>query len=242
MIEERIIEWIDLGDTMQKIDIYQKKRLLYFFKFYYFIVKHGIASEIIDIIFQFIFFLQIINLSSVNIESNNDLILEILKYTEGIILPHKVIINQKGYLVSSIVVFSIIFIHIIFTIILYVLLIKKITVKILFLFMSILNFIIYYYLIGPIIYLSLFGTFCKNGIHQILQVKCYSDSSHLIYTLLNIISGLYSLFIIETFSLYYNQIGQIYGPNIISRVNCYYDIYSSNAKLIVYIISYFYIN
>ena len=56
MIEERIIEWIDLGDTMQKIDIYQKKRLLYFFKFHYLLIKHGIASEIVDIIFQFIFF------------------------------------------------------------------------------------------------------------------------------------------------------------------------------------------
>ena len=242
MIEERIIEWIDLGDTMQKIDIYQKKRLLYFFKFHYLLIKHGIASEIVDIIFQFIFFLQIINLSCVNIESKNDLILEILKYIEEIILPQKVIINSKSYLIASIVFFSINFIHIILTIILYVLLIKKITVKILFLFMSILNFIIYYYLIGPIIYLFLSGSFCKNGTHKILKVNCYSDTTHIIYTVLNLIFGLYSLFIIETFSLYYNQIGQIYGPNIKSRVICYYDIYSSNAKLIVYIISFFYGN
>ena len=39
---------------------------------------------------------------------------------------------------------------------------------------------------------------------------------------------------------YHNQIGTIHGSNTKRRVNCDYDIYSSNAKLVVYIIVYCY--
>ena len=240
MIEERIIEWLDLGDSIQIIDIYQKKKLLKFFKFYHLLVKHGIVSEVPDIIFQIIFFLQIINLSSVNIDSENDIILEILKYIEVVVIPYKMIKDAKTFLIISIIVWSINLIHLILTIVVFILLRKRVIVKILFFFISIINFIIYYYLIGPIIYLALSATLCTNGIHEFLQLKCYSDTTHIIFTILNFIFGLYSLFIIETFSLYYNQIGTIYGPNVKSRVNCDYDIYSSNSKLIIYIVVYFY--
>ena len=51
MIEERILEWLDLGDSVQIIDIYQKKKLMKFFKFYHLLVKHGIVSEVSDIFF-----------------------------------------------------------------------------------------------------------------------------------------------------------------------------------------------
>ena len=240
MIERRIIEWLDLGESVQLVDVYQKKKLLYFFKYHHSLVKHGIVSEVADIIFHFIFFLQIISLSSVNIEPNNDEILEILKYLEEIIIPHKILTNSKTYLTSSAIIWGINLVHLILSTIVFVLLQRKIIVKILFFFISIINFIIYYYLIGPIVYLALSGTFCSNGIHEILNVNCYSNSTHLLLLILNFIFGLYSLIIIETFSLYNNQIGNINGSNIKSRVSCNYDIFSSNAKLLVYIIVYFY--
>ena len=240
MIEERIIEWLDLGDSVQKTDIYERPRLLNFFKFHYLLIKHGIVLELVDIIFQLIFFIQIISLASANIDSNNDLILEILKYIQNIIMPHRIISNSKNYIILSSIIWSINLIHIILTIICFVLLYKKTIVKILFFFISSLNYIIYYYLIGPIIYTALYGTLCQNNIHEIFNVQCYSNPKHLIFTILNIIFGLYSVFIIETFSLYQNQIGSIYGSDIKTRVNCNYDIFSSNAKLVVYIIVYFY--
>ena len=240
MIEERIIEWIDLGESVQPIDIYQKKKLMHFFNFYNLIVRHGIISEIVDVIFQSLYFLQIINLAMVNIDAKNDSILEILKYIENIIIPHKIIIDSKSYIIISSIVWAINIIHIILTTIVVILLRKKIIVKIFFFFLSIINFIIYYYLIGPTIYLALTGTLCKNNIHEFLNVNCYSNSYHLSFTIINFIFGIYSLFVVETFALYYNQIGTIYGPKIKARVNCDYDIYSCNAKLLVYIIVYFY--
>ncbi len=60
------------------------------------------------------------------------------------------------------------------------------------------------------------------------------------FTVLNFIFGFYSFLLIQLFSLYNNQIGSIPDSNIKNRVNCDYNIYSSNAKLVVYIIVYFY--
>ena len=240
MIEERIIEWIDLGDSVQPIDIYQKKRLMHFFKFYNLIVRHGIISEIVDVIFLSLFFLQIVNLTIVNIDVKNDSILEILKYIENFIIPHRIITDSNTYIIVSSIFWSINIIHIILTTIVIIFLRKKIIVKIFFFFLSILNFIIYYYLIGPTIYLALLGTSCNNNIHEFLNVNCYLHPTHLVFVIINFVFGIYSLFVVETFALYYNQIGTIYGPKIKSRVNCDYDIYSCNAKLIVYIIIYFY--
>jgi len=240
MIEERIIEWLDLGDSVQRMDIYQKKKLLIFFKFFSMLVSHGIGSEIIDIIFISIFFFQIISLSTVNIEPNKDLTLEILKYIENIVLPHKILSNSSNYIIISSIVWGICSVHIILSIFIFIFLSRKTIIKLLFFFLSIIDFVIYYYLIGPIIYLALSGTSCPNNKHDILDVECYSNSEHLAITILNFIFGLYSLYLIETFSLYYNQIGSLNHSNVNSRVNCEYDIYSSNAKLIVYIIIYFY--
>ena len=240
MIEERIIEWLDLGDSVQRIDIYQKKKLLIFFKFFSMLVSHGIGSEILDIIFISIFFFQIISLSAVNIKPNNDLILEIFKYIEIIVLPHKILTNSNNYIIISSIVWGICSVHIILSIFIFVFLSRKTIIKLLFFFLSIIDFVIYYYLIGPIIFLALNGTYCPNNIHDILNVECYSNSKHLAITILNFIFGLYSLYLIETFSLYYNQIGSLNNSNINSRVSCEYEIYSSNAKLIIYIIIYFY--
>lgn len=240
MIEEKIIEWLDLGESVQTIDIYQKKKLLNFFKYFNLLVRHGIISEIADIIFQILFFLQIINLAIVNIDPKDDLLLQIIKYIENIIIPHKIITDSNSYIIVSAIIWSINLIHVILTVAAYILLRKKIIIKILYFFISVLNFIIYYYLVGPTIYLALSGTLCTDNMHEFLEVKCYSNSTHLSFTIINFAFGLYSLFVVETFALYYNQIGTIYGPVIKSRVNCDYDIYGSNAKLIVYIIVYFY--
>lgn len=241
MIEERIIEWLELGDSVQKVDIYERPKLLMFFKYHYLLIKHGISSEIVDIIFLFIFFLQIISLAAINVDSKDDLILDILKYFEIIIVPHKVISNSKSYIIVSSINWGINIFHIILSGISFFLLYKKSVPKILFFFISLINYIVFYYLIGTITFLALYGTLCKNGQHELLKVECYSNSTHLAFTIINIIFGLYSIFAIEAFSLYHNQIGSIFGSDVKTRVNCDYDMYSSNAKLIVYIIVYFYI-
>ena len=240
MIEERIIEWLDLGDSVQKLEIYERPKLLNFFKFYHLLLKHGINSEIFDFIFISLFFLQIINLAAINIEPNGDLILELIKYIEYLIIPNKMITNSKLYILTSSIIWGINIIHFILTLLVFVFLYNKKIIKFLFSLLSFLSCIIYYYLIGPTIDLALNGTNCPNKIHKLLEVECYSNPKHLSFIMLNFFFAFYSLIVIEAFSLYYNQIGIIHGTDIKTRVNCDYDIFSSNAKFVVYIIVYFY--
>ena len=68
MIEERIIEWLDLGDSVQKIDLYERPKLIKYFQYHHLLLKYGINSESLDIVFQLMFFLQLISLSSINID------------------------------------------------------------------------------------------------------------------------------------------------------------------------------
>ena len=240
MIEERIIEWLDLGDSVQTVDIYERPKLLMFFKYQFLLLKYGITSEALDIIIISVFFLQIINLAAINLEPNDDIILEFIKYLENISLPYTIISNSNLYILCSSIIWALNFIHIILTILVLFLLSKKIIIKMLFYLISILNIIIYYYLIGPIIYLALSGILCPNNFHEISKVECYSNQKNLTFIILNFIFGIYSLIIIEIFAFYQNQIGSIKASAPKNRVNCDYDIYSSNAKLVVYIIVYFY--
>ena len=34
MIEEKIIEWLDLGDSVQKIDLYERPKLIKYFQYF----------------------------------------------------------------------------------------------------------------------------------------------------------------------------------------------------------------
>ena len=75
MIEEKIIEWLDLGDSVQKVDLYERPKLIKYFQYFRLLVKHGINSETFDLIIHLIYFLQIICLSMININEKDDLIL-----------------------------------------------------------------------------------------------------------------------------------------------------------------------
>ena len=243
MIEERIIEWLDLGDSVQKIDLYERPKLIKYFQYHHLLLKHGINSESLDIVFQLMFFLQLISLSMINIDKKDDLILEVFKYFEKVILPYKYISDTNNlYTIFSIVIWSIIFVHFILTLISVIFLYRKNTLKILFYFLSFLNCLIFYYLICPILHITLNGTKCINNKHEFLGKECYSNSLHLAILILNFFFGLYSLFIMETFALYNNRIGSLHEMTNRTRIriNCDYDIHSSNFKIIILIIEYFY--
>ena len=85
MIEEKIIEWLDLGDSVQKIDLYERPKLIKYFQYFRSLIKYGVNSETFDIILHLIGFLQIISLSAINIDEKDDLILEVFKYFEKIL-------------------------------------------------------------------------------------------------------------------------------------------------------------
>ncbi len=46
MIESKIMEWIDLGDSIQIMEIYSKKDLVRFFNFFRIMTKHKPENRI----------------------------------------------------------------------------------------------------------------------------------------------------------------------------------------------------
>ena len=244
MIEEKIIEWLDLGDSVQKIDLYERPKLIKYFQYFRLLIKNGLNSETVDAIFHIIFFLQIISLSIINVDEKDDLILEVFKYFEKVLLPYRFISEANNfYLIFSIIIWSISIVHFILTLLCIVFLYKKVIIHLFFFIISLINYILFYYLKGTIIHIALNGTKCINDNHEFLNKQCYSNGLHLVILILNFLFGLYILFIIETFSLYNNQIGSLHEMNNRARMRiyCNYDLLSGNAKIIIVILQYFYI-
>ena len=244
MIEEKIIEWLDLGDSVMKIDLYERPKLIKYFQYFRLLIKHGINSETFDIVFHIIYFLQLICLSSINISEEDDYVLQVFKYFESVILPYRFISETNQlYTIFSIIFWSISIIHLILTLLCVIFLYRKTVIKPFFSLISLINNILFYYLTGPIIHLALNGTKCINDNHEFLLKPCYSNSLHLSILLLNFFFGLYTLLIIETFSLYNYQIGSLHEINnkTRTRINCDYDLYTVNIKIVIFALQYFYV-
>ena len=243
MIEERIIDWLDFADSIQKMDLYEKPKLIKYFQYHHNLLKYGVNSETFDIIVYILYFLQLICLSTININGDNDIILQVFKYFEKIILPHKFITSKNNlYTIFSAIIWTISIIHFILSLLCIIFLYKKIVIKWFYFLISFLNYILFYYIIGPIIHISLSGTKCTNGNHEFLNKACYSNVQHLSFLILNIFFLIYCLFIVITISLYNNQIGSLQEikNKTRTRIYCAYDIYSSHLKSIIFICQYFY--
>ena len=90
MIEQNIIEWLELGDSIQRLDLYTKKSVV-FFIMNYLLSQFSHFSEIFYFFIILLFFIQIWELNIVKINVEGDSILKIIKYLEKIFLFHKII-------------------------------------------------------------------------------------------------------------------------------------------------------
>ena len=103
MIESNIINWIDLGDSMQSLDIYGKKKMIKFFNFIHVLVSFTNFSIFFYIILKFFFFLQIMMLTLVNLEDKDDSAIVILKYISKVIFVQEIITDKESYKIAIII-------------------------------------------------------------------------------------------------------------------------------------------
>ena len=101
MIESNIINWIDLGDSMQSLDIYGKKKMIKFFNFIHVLVSFTNFSIFFYIILKFFFFLQIMMLTLVNLEDKDDSAIVILKYISKVIFVQEIITDKESYKIAT---------------------------------------------------------------------------------------------------------------------------------------------
>ena len=195
--------------------------------------------EIFYFFIYLLFFGQIIELNIVKIDTKGDGILKIIKYFENIFLFHKIIkFNNIGYIILLILMLLFYFSSILLSLInknLYVYQKKKnrflITTN------SILNLLNIYYTNGPAIQILLYRFFCHDETKTYLcPIKNISTVILMAFFIIYIIFIILSVYV-ET--LYINDIGNITGKNVKSKINNNYTSIIVMIKLVYFILYHF---
>ena len=240
MIESNIINWIDLGDSMQNLDVYAKKKLVKFFNLMRIILSYKTFSIFFFLILKFFFFLQLMMLTIVNVEDKKDHTITILNYISNVIFIQEIIDNKSSYKIAIILNSCLTLIAIV-CFIYFIISIKigKFYLKFPIFFLNLVNEILMQYLIGPIVQISLMSTNCKENKHVFLDVECYKNLDHLFITVASMVNLIFFLVLSIGLSIYYNEIGAINENKVGSRINCNYEIYMNISKILMFVLAYF---
>ena len=238
MIDSNIIEWLDFGDSTQKIDAYilsHKKKL---FRFCRELLKNKNFPNI-EIIFMIIYFIQLMIITLI-IDEKNDFIIEILIYLKNAFLFSEIIDNREIYNKIFIIISTIVIIDILLMFII-MLSIKYFKPRLILVLINIINIAIFYYLLAPCIEICLLPFWCENNQHKIFKTKCYSEKIHSLKDIFSIfILALYIL-ISFMYSLYCNEIGTICSNanEKTIRIHSNYENLFNIIKIIINILYFF---
>jgi hypothetical protein len=240
MIESNIINMIKLDDNMQKIDVYQNQKVVKYFNFLRILVRFKNFSPAVMTFAKILVYLQVLTLNLVGVDDDNDSVVVILKYLSPIIYPHNLVTDKTSYIVGNIILLVILL-----TTIGGIILLQISSKKGDDYFrkpLTILNFFLVYFffwLYGACCFLSLRATHCPNGVHDLLQVNCYSDITHILCC---VVSGLFFLFflvITMVLSIYWNEIGTTGEPKTMARINCNYCTYVNTVRITIILMAHF---
>ena len=240
MIESNIIKWIDLGESMQYLDVYGKSKWMKFFNLIKILISFKKFSIFFYIVLKSFYFLQIIMLNLTNLTDDNDTAIKILTYIAKVIFVQNIITDNSTYKIAVIFNGILTFISIISLI--YIIIsvrIEKFYAKIPITLFNFTNILLLNYFIGPIVQISILSTNCTNGIHVYLNVTCYSDYLHLVFLFISVINLIYFVILSVILSIYFNEIGSINENKVLARVNTNYEIYTNLFKIAMFIFAYF---
>ena len=235
MIEENILNWIELGDSIQKMDLYKKN--LYIFNLFCSLSQHGQYPIYFYYFFIFIFFGQIWCLNVYAIKDiEGDLLLEVINYFDNFFLLENLLTkNTAAYII---LLFLSIFIFLLtgFLIFLNAILIKKkIKNGFLLTITHILCLLYVYYLNGPFLEIVFSELSCKKENDENSFEFCsLAKTSNLIKLILCIIYGIFTMIYIMIISLYFNEIGCINGTNVKCKISSNFSVVMMFAKLICF--------
>ena len=241
MIENDIINWLDISESMKYIDIYSKPIRSKFFRIIHVMMGFKSFGSFWYLLLKLFYFLQIMMLAINGLPSDtSDNTVTLLKYISSIFLVNEYLSNESFYslviLVLSILTLIIILIYIYIEISINL---GKFYIR---LPVSILNYfnpLLIDYLMGPIIMITLLSTKCdENNEHILLHKKCFSDPIHLVVMIFALINLLFYLCYDYLLSVYYNEIGAINENKLSARINCNYELFVFLNKCVIFILSY----
>ena len=233
MIESNIIEWLDFGESILKIESHSNKLLKVIFQLFRELLKNRFSLKLY-IIFILIYFMQLYCLSVCFISYDNDIVLEILDYLKNIFVVSSLINDYRSYVKFLIAANLILYLDILLMIII---LFKPKTRKSSYYayLVNLINMIILYYFIGPALDVNLISFMCQNGKHQFLQVKCFSDKKHILNFTFSLFLLLLYILVASLYSIFCNEVGSINinKDETFARIDCNYEFFITLDKIIL---------
>ena len=215
MIEKNILEWLEVSDSIQKLDVYNNN-YVFIYKANYLFSRYSHFSESFYLFLYLVFFAQIWELNLLKVEVKGDLILEILKYFENFLLiPQNVkpafrIIFIIYATIGASSVWFITFLNL-------YLLNRKMKIKFLLSLNAIIYFFNIYFVNGPGVQIMFYTTQCYNGKEYI---RCPITGLKKILEVIFIYAYILNIIISVLLATFYiNDIGCINGSNIRCKIN-----------------------
>ena len=241
MIENDIINWLEISESMKYIDIYNSPTRVKFFRLIHVMMGFKTFGSFWYLLLKLIYFLQIMMLAINDISDTSDNTITLLKYISNIFLINEYLSSESFYslviLVLSILTIIIIFVFVYIEISINL---GKFYIRLPVSLLNYFNQILIDYLIGPIIIITLLSTKCdKNNEHYLLHKKCYKDPAHIAVMLFALINLAFYICYTYLLSVYYNEVGAINENKLSARLNCNYEFFVFINKIVIFILSYF---
>lgn len=231
MIEENIIKWIELGDSIQSMDIYEHPKLLKFFNFMRFLVKFEDFPIVFYMFFHILSLMQYAELALLDFpEQNDDYVLYIIYYFKKFFLPSSLVTSESSYKVIMIILIAIVGYIIVFLLLLYIEVSReKIRLKFFYVILNLLLLLTLNYLMGPVLEICIQTIKCKDGLNIITKETCF-EGAHMVKLIIMYVFFVIFLCLTVILGIYYNEIGRIIGHSGKIRNICLYEIYVILSK------------
>ena len=162
MIESNIINWIELGDSMQKLDVYGKRKMITLFNFLRILMVYNSFNTTFFIILHFIFFTQLAMLCLIDVPPEGDWIVRICLFFKDIFLFQDIITSPASYKVAIIIVSFMTLLVIATVVFLMVCIIRdQISFKLPIRILNVIIILLIYYIIGPIVNICILFSKCS---------------------------------------------------------------------------------
>ena len=241
MIENDIINWLEISESMKYIDIYRSQSRVKFFKIIHIMMGFKTYGSFWYLLLTLFFFLQVMMLVINDISESSDYSITLLKYISNIFLVNEYLSNEKMYsiviLVLSILTLLIILIYIYIQISINL---GKFYIRLPVTLLNYFNLLLIDYLIGPIIMITLLSTKCdENNDHILLHKKCFKEISHICVAIFGLINLVFYIGYTFFLAIYYNEIGAVNENKLSARINCNYEIFLFFFKCILFVLTYY---
>ena len=198
MIESNLVKWLDLGDSMQKSEIYLKGKMLILFRLFRTMLQNQIGNIIFIILLKLVFYIQVMMIPIINNsqdEGKEDSLIKFLNYIKEIIFIQNLIKKKTDY--SIFLGIGYFLTIILYILVLYILIkskekIHETPIRIL----NIFNLLLQNYFLCPIVNIFMLSIKCKDSKHIFLNIKCLKG-----YHLFIVIFSFFCLFSSLLYSL-----------------------------------------